>query len=59
VQGFRQPSYQQVRMLVHGARRRPGRVSTGQVLLEVGLRLHHADAFVQHVSGTHTRFKRK
>jgi Cdc6-like AAA superfamily ATPase len=58
-QGFRRPSYQQVRVLVRDARRRPRRVSTGQVLLEVALRVHHPDAFIQHVSGTQTRFKSK
>jgi hypothetical protein len=29
------------------------------VLLEVGLRVHHPDALLQHVSGTNTRFERK
>jgi hypothetical protein len=57
-QGFRRPSYEQVRLHVCEARRRPRRVSTGKVLVEVGLRLHHPDAFIQHVSGTHTRFER-
>jgi hypothetical protein len=58
-QGFRRPSYEQVRLHVHRARRRPKPVSTGKVLLEVGLRLHHPDALLQHVSGTQTRFERK
>lgn len=57
-QGLRRPSYEQVRRYVRAARRRPRRVSTGKVLLEVGLRLHHPDAFIQHVSGTRTRFER-
>jgi len=56
-QGLRRPSYQQVRVHVRDARRRPRRVSTSQVLLEVALRVHHPDAFIQHVSGTQTRFK--
>ena len=58
-QGFRRPSYEQVRLHVRNARRRPRRVSTGRVLVEVGLRLHHPDVFLQHVSGTQTRFERK
>jgi hypothetical protein len=58
-QGFRRPSYEQVRLLVREARRRPGRISTGKVLLDVALRVHHPDAFVQHVSGTNTRFENK
>jgi Cdc6-like AAA superfamily ATPase len=49
-QGFRRPSYEQVR--------RPRRVSTAKVLLDVALRLEHPDAFIQHVSGTQTRFRR-
>jgi hypothetical protein len=57
-QGFRRPSYEQVRLHVRRARRRPRRVSTGKVLVEVGLRLHHPGVFLQHVSGTQTRFER-
>jgi hypothetical protein len=58
-QGFRRPSYEQVRLHVCEARRRPRRVSTGEVVLDVALRIHHPHAFVQHVSGTQTRFSRK
>ena len=58
-QGFRRPSYEQVRVYVERARRRPRRVSTGEVLLDVALRVHHPEALVQHVSGTRTRFKTK
>ena len=58
-QGFRRPSYEQVRTHVTAARRRPRRVSTAKVLLDVALRLEHPDAFLQHVSGTQTRFKSK
>jgi hypothetical protein len=58
-QGFRQPSYEQVRLLVRVSRRRRRRVSTAKVLLDVALRVHHPDAFLQHVSGTNTRFKPK
>jgi hypothetical protein len=58
-QGFRRPSYEQVRLHVREARRRPRRVSTGEVLLDVALRVRHPDAFLQHVSGTNTRFRRK
>jgi hypothetical protein len=58
-QGFRRPSYEQVRLHVRRARRRPRRVSTGEVLLDVALRAHHPQAFLQHVSGTQTRFRRK
>jgi Cdc6-like AAA superfamily ATPase len=58
-QGFRRPSYQQVRLHVRRAQRRPRRVSTGEVLLDVALRVEHPQAFLQHVSGTQTRFKNK
>jgi hypothetical protein len=47
-----------VRRHVRQAQRRPQRVSTAKVLLDVAFRLEHPDAFVQHVSGTQTRFKR-
>ena len=58
-QGFRRPSYEQVRLHVKAARRGPRRVSTGKVLLDVALRVEHPDAFLQHVSGTQTRFRSK
>jgi hypothetical protein len=58
-QGFRRPSYEQVRLHVQRARRRPRRVSTGEVLLDVALRIEHPGAFLQHVSGTQTRFRSK
>ncbi|HSC49624.1 MAG TPA: hypothetical protein VLD16_05105 [Gaiellaceae bacterium] len=58
-QGFRRPSYEQVRLHVKAARRRPRRVSTAQVLLDVAFRVEHPDAFLQHVSGTQTRFRSK
>jgi hypothetical protein len=58
-QGFRRPSYEQVRLRVREARGRPRRVSTASVLLDVALRVSHPDAFLQHVAGTQTRFQRK
>jgi hypothetical protein len=39
--------------------RRPRPVSTAKILLDVALRVEHPDAFHRHVSGTHTRFRRK
>ncbi len=57
--GFRRPSYEQVRFLVRRARRRPRRVSTGEVLLDIALRLRHPDAFVEHVSGVNTLYRSK
>jgi hypothetical protein len=54
-QGFRRPCYQQVRVLVRESRRRPRRVSTAKVLVDIALRVEHPDAFLQHVSGTRTR----
>jgi hypothetical protein len=57
--GFRRPCYEQVRQLVKEARRRPRRVSTGEVLLDVALRVRHPDAFLKHVSGVHTLQKSK
>ena len=58
-QGSRRPSYEQVRLHVKAARRRARRVSTAKVLLDVALRVEHPDAFIQHVSGTQTRFRTK
>ncbi len=58
-QGFRRPSYEQVRRHVRAARRRRRRVPTGKVLLDVAFRAEHPHAFLQHVSGTRTRFKSK
>jgi hypothetical protein len=58
-QGFLRPSYEQVRLLVRDSRRRRRRVSTGKVLLEIAFRAEHPNAFVEHVSGTQTRFERK
>jgi len=53
-QGLRRPSYEQVRLIVVEQRRRPCRISTGEVLLDVALRVRHPDAFIGHVSGVHT-----
>ena len=58
-QGVRRPSYEQVRLHMRRVRRRPGRLSTGEVLLDVALRVQHPDAFVAHVAGTRTRFRSK
>ena len=58
-QGFRRPSYEQVRLLVKQSRRQPRRVSTGEVLLDVALRVRPPDAFLKHVSGVHTLTKSK
>jgi hypothetical protein len=58
-QGFRRPSYEQVRQYVLRARSRPRSVSTGEMLFDVALRVHHPDAFIQHVSGTRTRSRPK
>lgn len=58
-EGLHRPSYEQVRLLVRQARRRPSRVSNADVLLDVALRAHHRDAFLRHVSGTDTLRKSK
>jgi hypothetical protein len=58
-QGFRRPSYEQVRQYVLRARSRRRSVSTGEMLFDVALRVHHPDALIAHVSGTQTRFKAK
>jgi hypothetical protein len=57
--GFRRPSYEQVRRLVQESRRRPRRVSTGEVVFDVALRVRPPDAFLKHVSGVHTLYKFK
>ena len=58
-QGLRRPSYEQVRVYVRRSRRMPRRVSTARVLANVAFRADHPHAFVEHVSGTQTRFERK
>jgi hypothetical protein len=57
--GYRRPSYEQVRLLVHRSRLRRRPISTGEVLLDVGLRVRPPDAFLKHVSGVNTLFKSK
>ena len=57
--GLRRPSYEQVRLLVRQARRRPRQVSNAEVLLDVALRARHPDAFLRHASGTNTLRKIK
>jgi hypothetical protein len=52
--GLRRPSYEQVRLLVRRARRRPPRVSTGDVLLDIAFRVRHPDALVDHLAGIST-----
>jgi hypothetical protein len=58
-QGFRRPSYEQVRQHVRRSRRGPRRVSTAKVLVDIAFRADHPNAFLEHVSGTQTRFERK
>ena len=58
-EGLRRPSYEQVRLLVRQARRRPRRVSNADVLFDVALRARHPGAFLRHVSGTDTVRKSK
>jgi hypothetical protein len=58
-QGFRRPSYEQVRLHVRRARRRPRPVSPAKVRVDIAFRAEHPNAFVEHVSGTQTRFERK
>ena len=53
------PSYDQVRLLVRQRRRAPKRVSTAEVLLDIGLRARHPNALVEHVSGVNTHYRRK
>lgn len=57
--GYRRPSYEQVRLLVRQRRRAPKRVSTAEVLLDIGLRARHPNALVEHVSGVNTLYRRK
>lgn len=57
--GFRRPGYEQVRRLAKESRRRPRRISTGEVLLDVALRVRPPDAFLKHVAGVHTLQKSK
>jgi hypothetical protein len=58
-QGFRRPSYEQVRLHVSRARRRRRPLSTGGVLAEVALRSRPPTAFLEHVSGVNTLYRSK
>jgi hypothetical protein len=54
--GLRRPSYQRIRVLLHGPRRiRRSRPSTGAVLFEVAVRARPPEAFLDHVSGVGVR----
>ena len=50
--GLVRPSYEQVRALVHDARRRGRRPSTGDVLLDVAFRTRPPTALGDHLAGT-------
>ena len=53
--GLPRPSYERVRELVHESRRLRARVRTGEVLLDVALRVRSPDAVVEHVAGVGVR----
>jgi hypothetical protein len=57
--GYRRPSYEQVRLLVKQARHAPMKLSTAEVLLDIGLRSRHPNALVGHVSGVNTLYRSK
>ena len=50
-QGLTRPSYERVRELVHGSRRRRRGPSTTDVLLDVAFRARPFDAILDHASG--------
>jgi hypothetical protein len=50
--GFARPSYEQVRTIVHEARRRGRRPGPGEILLDVALRSRPPIAFGDYVAGT-------
>jgi len=49
--GLTRPSYEQVRVLVHRARRDRLAPTTGEILLDIAFRVRPPDALVSHLSG--------
>jgi hypothetical protein len=49
--GLTRPSYEQVRRIVHEARRRGRRPTTGDVLLDIAFRTRPPSAFGEHLAG--------
>jgi hypothetical protein len=49
--GLTRPSYEQVRRLVHEARRRGRRPTTGDVLLDIAFRVRPPTALGEHLAG--------
>jgi hypothetical protein len=49
--GFRRPSYQRIRVLVHQSRRARRSPTTAAVLFEVAVRARPPEALLDHVSG--------
>jgi hypothetical protein len=50
--GLVRPSYEQVRTIVHDARTRGRRPSTGDVLLDIAFRTRPPEALAEHLAGT-------
>ena len=57
--GLPRPSYEQVRKLAREHQARPRPPSTGEVLLDVALRIRPPDAIVSHLAGTEPPVRRK
>ena len=55
--GEPRPSYERVRVLVREARTVRKRAATGEVLLDVMLRVEPVEALIDHLAGTYTRYK--
>jgi hypothetical protein len=49
--GLTRPSYEQVRVVVHDARRRGRRPTTGDVLLDIAFRVRPPTALGEHLAG--------
>ena len=49
--GLTRPSYEQVRRIVHDARRRGRRPTTGDVLLDIAFQVRPPMSFGEHVAG--------
>lgn len=49
--GLTRPSYEQVRTIVHDARRRGRRPTTGDVLLDIAFRVRPPTALGEHIAG--------
>jgi hypothetical protein len=57
--GYTRPSYEQIRVLVHRARRISKQPTTTEVLIDIASRGRHPDELTSHLSGVGVRRRRR